>query len=402
MDIVIVGGGQAGFSVAARLRARGHKGRVTLLGEEPELPYERPPLSKAYLLGERQRAQLAFRPATFYAERDITLLTGHRVEEIDRTTARVRVGREQIPYDRLVLATGATPRLLPTEVTGGLAGVHVLRTLGDVDAIAAGMSATGHVLVVGGGYIGLEAAAAARKLGWRVTLIEAGERILQRVAGSATADCLRQLHRSHGVEIREATGLSRLEGRSGRVGGAILSDGSGIACDLVLVGIGVRPATELAEQAGLAVDNGIRVDARGTTSDAAIFAAGDCTLFPWRGRHVRLESVQNAVEQAECVADNLLGAGRDYDPVPWFWSDQYDAKLQIAGLCSGHDRVVRRGDGDSVSFWYYLGDTFLAVDAINDGRAYMAGKRLLERSISPDPERIADPSTDLKALLLST
>jgi len=254
--------------------------------------------------------------------------------------------------------------------------------------------------VVGGGYIGLEAAAVASALGLEVTLIEAAPRILQRVAAPETAAAIRALHARHGVTIREGTGLAALTGAE-RLRGARLADGSEIAVDLAIVGIGVTPATALAEAAGLARDNGIAVDAHGQTSAAHVWAAGDCASLPWRGARIRLESVQNAIEQAEVVADNILAGGdeggaRAYDPVPWFWSDQYDMKLQIAGLNTGYDRVVVR---PGPSHWYFRGARLLAVDALGDARAYMVGKRLIEAGRSPDPAALADPETDLKALL---
>ena len=254
------------------------------------------------------------------------------------------------------------------------------------------------VLIVGGGYIGLEAAAVAAKKGLKVTLIEMAPRILQRVACEATSDYFRALHRGHGVDIRERTGLERLVGDSD-VAGAILGDGTEIAADFVIIGMGILPGETLAEEAGLDIENGIRCDAQGRTSDPAIWAAGDCTSFPYRGGRIRLESVPNAIDQAEVVAENILGAGKEYIAKPWFWSDQYDVKLQIAGLNAGYDRVVTRLGEGSASFWYYLGETLLAVDAANDPRGYMVGKRLIEAGKSPDPALVADSQTDLKALL---
>jgi 3-phenylpropionate/trans-cinnamate dioxygenase ferredoxin reductase subunit len=250
---------------------------------------------------------------------------------------------------------------------------------------------------VGGGYIGLEAAAVAAKKGLDVTVLEMAPRILQRVAARETSDAIRALHQSHGVKILESTGLERIEGAT-RVEGVSLSDGTRLEADFVIAGIGILPDTALAEAAGLVLENGIRTDAQGRTSDPHIWAAGDCASFPWRGGRLRLESVQNAIDQAELVAENMLGAAKDYAPVPWFWSDQYDLKLQIAGLNTGYDRVVLR-EGDARSHWYFAGEKFLAVDALNDPRAYMVGKRLLEQGKSPDPDLLADPATDLKQLL---
>jgi 3-phenylpropionate/trans-cinnamate dioxygenase ferredoxin reductase subunit len=397
--IVVIGGGQAGASLVAELRALGFAGEVTLFGDEPVLPYQRPPLSKKYLLGEMEVERLFLRPQAFYDEHAITVRTGVAVTAIDRAARTVTAGGETIGYDQLALCTGSVPRRLPAAIGGDLEGVHVVRTLADVDGMAPDLKPGCRVLVVGGGYIGLEAAAVCSGLGLKVTLIEAADRILQRVAAPVTSDWFRALHLSHGVEIREGTGLVRLLGTD-RVTGAVLSDGVEMAVDAVIAGIGITPATALAEAAGLTIENGIRVDEMGRTSDPAIWAAGDCASLPYRGGRIRLESVQNAIDQAEAVAANMLGAGEAYVPQPWFWSDQYDVKLQIGGLNMGYDHVVvRDGAEGAVSHWYYKGETLLAVDAMNDPRAYMVGKRLIEMGKSPAPAAVMDPSTDLKALL---
>ena len=397
--IVIVGAGQAGASLAAKLRSLGFEGRITMIGEEPAPPYQRPPLSKGYLLGEMELDRLYLRAPSFWEEQGITLKLGAPVTAIDRTAKTVRAGGETISYDQLALTTGSRPRRLPAAVGGDLAGVHTVRTLADVDAMAAEFQAGRKLLIVGGGYIGLEAAAVGAKLGLSVTLIEMAPRILQRVAAPETSDYFRALHADHGVKVLENTGLDRLTGE-GRVSGAVLSDGSTIETDFVIVGVGITPMTILAEEAGLEIENGIRTDAEGRTSDASIWAAGDCASFPHQGGRIRLESVGNAIDQAELVAENMLGAGKPYDAKPWFWSDQYDVKLQIAGLNTGYDRIVTRaGEGGAVSFWYYRGDQLLALDAMNDARAYMIGKRLIEAGKSPDPAVIADPTADLKPLL---
>ena len=276
----------------------------------------------------------------------------------------------------------------------------MLRSLADADALRAEMVPGRRVLIVGGGYIGLEAAAVAAKGGLDVTLIEAAPRILGRVACAETADWFRALHVSRGVRIIEGTGIARLTGEEGSFTGAELADGTRIGADFAIVGIGVVPDTALAGAAGLALDNGIATDAFARTSDSAIWAAGDCASFPYHGARIRLESVQNAIDQAEVAADAMLGEGRPYAPVPWFWSDQYEAKLQIAGLNAGYDRVVvRAGGGAGRSHWYFRGESLLSVDAIDDSRAYMVGKRLLETGTTPDPARIADPAVDLKSLL---
>ena len=397
--IVVVGAGQAGASLVAKLRKDGFDGELTLIGAEPVPPYQRPPLSKGYLLGEMALERLYLRPESFYAEQGVTLRLGQEVTAIDPAERTVTLGDEVLRYDDLVLTTGSEPRRLPAAIGGDLDGVFVVRSLADVDAMAAHVTEGKRALIVGGGYIGLEAAAVAAKRGVQVTLVEMADRILQRVAAPETSDYFRALHGGHGVDIREGVGLERLLGET-QVNGAVLSDGSALEVDFVVVGVGIAPATALAEAAGLEIDNGIKVDGLGRTSDPHIWAAGDCTSFPHRGRRLRLESVPNAIDQAECVAGNLLGAGKDYVPKPWFWSDQYDVKLLIAGLNTGYDRIVtRQGDGPTVSFWYYRGDDLLAVDAMNDPRAYMIGKRLIEAGRSADPAVVGDPAADLKALL---
>lgn len=400
MHVVVVGAGQAGSSLVAKLRNSGFDGRVTLIGAEPVPPYQRPPLSKAYLLGDMALDRLFLRPESFYAEHQIDLRLNTRVTGIDRTAQTITLNDEVMPYDHLVLATGSDPRRLPASIGGALDGVFVVRDLADVDAMAPHVVAGKRALIVGGGYIGLEAAAVAAKRGLEVTLVEMADRILQRVAAPETSDYFRALHQGHGVTIREGIGLDRLLGE-GHVTGARLSDGTELAVDLVIVGVGIAPATALAEAAGLEIDNGIKVDAQGHTSDPAIWAAGDCASFPWKGRRIRLESVPNAIDQAECVAENIMGAGKDYVAKPWFWSDQYDVKLQIAGLNAGYDQtVVRPGDKPgSQSVWYFRGDELLAVDAMNDPRAYMIGKRLIEAGQSPAPAAVSDPETPLKSLL---
>ena len=397
-DVVVVGGGQAAASLVAKLRSKGFEGTITLIGEEPVPPYQRPPLSKAYLLGEMEEERLYLRPASYYAENAIDLHMGEKVIAVDRDNKEVMAGGRAVKYDELVLCTGSVPRRLPAGIGGALDGVYVVRTLADVDAMCPSCVSGKRVLVVGGGYIGLEAAAVCAKLGLTVTLVEAADRILQRVAAPETSAWFRDLHRARGVDLREGTGLVRLLGE-GHVTGAELADGTTLDVDMVIVGVGIAPATELAEGCGLEVLNGIAVDSHGRTSDPSIWAAGDCASFPHGAGRIRLESVGNAIDMGELVAENIMGAGRSYVPKPWFWSDQYDVKLQIAGLNTGYDRIVVRRDGEALSHWYYEGDTLLAVDAMNDSRAYMVGKRLIEGGRTPDPEAVADPETQLKALL---
>ena len=398
-DVVIIGAGQAGAAVAARLRAGGHSGKITLIGEETAPPYQRPPLSKGYLMGALDAERLWLRNAEFYSENSITLRLGAPVTDINPAAKTVSVAGDVVGYDELVLTTGSSPRRLPAAIGGDLDGVYTVRMLIDVDAMKAEFVAGRRVVIVGGGYIGLEAAAVAAKMGLDVTVVEMAPRILQRVAAPETSDYFRALHVSHGVTILESTGVDRLMGDT-RVTGVQLADGRILLADFVIAGVGIIPGTALAEKAGLAIENGIKTDGHGRTSDPHIWSAGDCASFPWQGGRLRLESVGNAIDQAEVVADNIMGAGLDYDAKPWFWSDQYDCKLQIAGLNTGYNSVVTRGtDATVVSFWYFRDDTLLAVDAMNDPRSYMVGKRLIEQGKSPSKAALADPATVMKDLL---
>lgn len=399
VQIVVIGAGQAGAALVAKLRSGGYAGKITLIGEEAAPPYQRPPLSKAYLMGEMAEERLYLRSAEYYASNDIKLMLGKPVSSIDAAAKTVTVGGDSLHYDQLAFTTGSIPRRLPTAIGGDLDGVYTVRSLGDVDAMRSEFVAGRRVVIIGGGYIGLEAAAVASKLGLDVTVVEMAPRILQRVAAPETSDYFRALHASHGVTILEGVGLDRLLG-DGHVTTARLTDGRELPADFVIAGVGIVPATLLAGMAGLAIDNGIKTNARGRTSDPNIWAAGDCASFPWRGGRLRLESVQNAIDQAELVAENMLGAAKDYLPTPWFWSDQFDCKLQIAGLNTGYDTIVTRGpEGEAVSFWYYRGNALLAIDAMNDPRAYMVGKRLLEMGRTVDASAIRNPATVLKALL---
>ncbi len=397
--VIVVGAGQAGASCVAKLRNSGFEGRVTLIGSEPVAPYQRPPLSKAYLMGEMALERLFLRPESFYAENDIDLRMNTTVTAIDSASRTVSLGDEALEYDELVLATGSLPRKLPASIGGALKNVFVMRDLADADAMAPHFKKGARVLIIGGGYIGLEAAAVAAKLGLNVTLVEMADRILQRVAAPQTSDYFRALHSAHGVDLREGVGLEKLLGNES-VTGARLTDGSELELDFAIVGVGIMPATHLAETAGLALENGIAVDAQGRTSDPHIWAVGDCASFPHNGSRIRLESVPHAIDQAELVAENIMGAEKAYHAKPWFWSDQYDVKLQIAGLNTGYtDVVAREGEGQTVSFWYYRDNTLLAVDAMNDPRAYMIGKRLIEAGKTADKALVADPQADLKPLL---
>jgi len=396
--IVIIGAGQAGSSLAIKLRALGYQGTVTLIGEEPYAPYQRPPLSKTYLLGEMALERLYLRPEEVYRDQNIELRLGTQVTAIDPVAQVISLGAETLSYDQLALTTGSTPRLLPEAIGGRLQNVFAVRGLADVDAMRPAFERGGHVLIIGGGYIGLEAAAVAAKRGLKVTLVEMADRILQRVACAETSDYFRALHQSHGVTLLEGVGLSSLTGTD-HVTGAILSNGATLDIDFALVGVGIQPNTQLADAAGLMLNNGIETNALGQTSQSKIWAAGDCASFPYQGERIRLESVPNAIDQAEVVAANMLGAQKAYHATPWFWSDQYDVKLQIAGLNQGFENVVTRIGEAGRSHWYYKAGQVLAVDAMNDPRAYMVAKRLIEAGKTADSALVADPGSNLKALL---
>ena len=402
--IVIVGAGQAAASLASRHIALGNERPLLLIGDEPHPPYQRPPLSKKYLLGDLERERLFIRPPEWYADQGIETRFGTRVAKINRADKQVLTDNgETIGYDKLVLCTGSHARGIPAEIGGELEGVYLLRDIGDIDRMATEFSAGRRLLIVGGGYIGLEAAAAGRMLGLEVTLIEMAERIMQRVAAEATSDFFRELHRGHGVDLRESVRMTRLLEDDGRVCGAELESGERIDADLVLIGIGGSPNTELAEAAGLDCDNGICVDATCRTSDPNIYAAGDCASFERNGVRIRLESVQNAADQGDLIARLFAGEDVTYDALPWFWSEQYDCKLQIVGLNQGYNRTVLRpgANPQSQSIWYYADDRLLAIDAINEPRSYAFGRMIIEKGKNPSPAEVADPITDLKAIAKS-
>ena len=399
--IVIIGAGQAGASLVIKLRNIGFEGPITLLGSEPHPPYQRPPLSKKYLLGEMALNRMYLRPESYYDKHKIYLGLGVTVDRIDRENKVIYVGKEKFFYDDLVLATGSWPRQLPEKFGGKLERVFSMRDLADADAIASDFVAGKHVLIIGGGYIGLEAAAVAAIRGLKVTLVEMADRILSRVAAPQTSDYFRKLHQRHGVTIKEGVGVKKLIGEGNIVCQAELSDGTKLKIDFAIVGIGILPAINLAKASGLEITDGIRVNSLGQTSDPTIWAAGDCCAFPYGNTELRLESVPNAIDQAEAVAQNILGARIDYLPKPWFWSDQYDVKLQIAGLNTGFSDVVTRktSNDKTVSFWYYKDKKLVAVDAMNDPRAFLVAKRLLEAGMTVPGEVVANPMTDLKTLL---
>ena len=397
---IVIGAGQAGAEVVSKLRDQGHEDRIVLIGQENYLPYQRPPLSKKYMAGEMTLERLFLRPKEFYTEKNVELHIGKSALRIDPDQQIVEFNDSNLDYDHLVLATGSRPRDLPPYIGGKVKNLFTMRDLNDANSIGAFMKSGMRLLIVGGGYIGLEAAATARKFGVDVTLVEIEERILKRVAAKETSDYIRSLHISNGVNIKEAVGLGKLEIADDKVLSASLTDGSDINVDFVIVGIGITPNTELAEGANLKINNGIFINDKCQTSVSNIYAAGDCTSFEYKDTLVRLESVGNAIDQATIVAQNIMKQNTNYIPKPWFWSDQYDLKLQIAGLNTGYDDVVvRKGENKQVSHWYFKGQSLLAVDALNDPRCYMIGKRLIEENKSPPKNQLRDGNFNLKVLL---
>lgn len=402
-DILIVGGGQAGAQAAIALRHEGFAGSVAIVGEEPDLPYERPPLSKEYLAGEKTFDRILIRPAEFWDRREVRMLLGRRVTAVDPATHEVTTADgETIGYGKLIWAAGGTPRRLTCD-GADLAGVHTVRTRADVERLKGELPDIKRVVVVGGGYIGLEAASVLRKLGKEVVLIEALDRVLARVAGEALSRFFETEHRAHGVDLRLGTSVDCIEG-DGKVRDVRLSTGETIACEAAIVGVGIIPEVAPLLTAGADGGNGVRVDPQCRTSLTDIFAIGDCALHRNMfagGIDVRLESVQNANDQANVCARTIAGKEAQYEAVPWFWSDQYDLKLQTAGLSIGHDDVVVRGDPQvrSFSVVYFRGGRIIALDAVNMTRDYVQARKLIAAGASPDRARVADPACALKDLL---
>jgi 3-phenylpropionate/trans-cinnamate dioxygenase ferredoxin reductase subunit len=401
--VIIIGAGQAGGETAQRLRQAGFDGDITLIGEEPVAPYQRPPLSKAYLKGELDMDRLLLRPASVYAEENITLLTSLRAVWIDRANKKVRVeGGRELPYDVLVLATGAKPRKLPL-VGADLDGVHLFRTAADADALRPRMVSGAKLVVVGAGYIGLEAAAVARQLGLDVTVIETAVRPLARVTSPEVAGFFLDEHTRQGVRFVLGGQPALIKGRE-RVTGVALSDGADVPADIVIAGIGVTPEVALAQQCGLAVENGIVTDRQCLTSDPAIYAIGDCASRPmahFEQRIARLESVHNAVEGAKIVAAAITGGKPHIEEAPWFWSDQYDLKLQIAGLFQGYGHIVLRGVMADRAFaaFYYKGPKLIAVDAVNRPAEYLGAKMLIQTGRTVAPSELEDESRPMKEIV---
>lgn len=400
--VIVVGAGHASAQLCVSLRQGGWEGEIVLVGDEPSLPYQRPPLSKTFLRGTTTLEDLLIRGPEFYEKEDVTFRHA-RVTGIDRAARTVALDDgEALSYDRLVLCTGARPR--PLNVPGAdLPGVHALRDAADIEAIRGTLRTARRAVIVGAGYIGLEAAASLRDLGIEVAVLEAADRVLQRVTSPEISAFYDRVHREEGVDLRLGVGVAGFEG-DGHVRAARLTDGTEIRADLVVVGVGVLPNVELARDARLPVENGIVVDEHGRTEDPRIFAAGDCANhYDARyGTRMRLECVANALEHAKAIAGAICGQEKPISALPWFWSDQYDIKLQIAGLSSGHDEVVLRGnpaDGRSFACFYFADGRLIAADCVNRPKEFMFSKRAITQEFSPDRVLLADPDTPLVSLL---
>ena len=400
MAIVIVGGGHAAGQAAASIRQEGFDAELILIGAEPHIPYQRPPLSKQYLAGEQPLDKVLLRPEKFYVDRTIDLRTGITVENIDRDGQFVACSDGSlVAYDQLLLATGS--RALRPDLPGiDLGGVHTLRSIADVDKIRTDMENASHLVIIGGGYIGLEVASVAKSKDMQVTILEMEDRILQRVTHPAMSAFYHELHRAKGVNIKTSSRVTAFVGE-GWVNEVVCADGTSVDADVVIVGVGVVPNVELAAEAGLACDNGIVVDERCATGDSAIFAAGDCTNHPNKllDRRLRLESVPNAMEQSRVAASNLTGGDKKYASIPWFWSDQYDLKLQMVGFSSDADESITRGVPETHEFamFHYKSGKIIAAEAVNSPREFLVAKQLIGKFI--DPNTLSNPEVDLKSLI---
>lgn len=407
-DVLVAGAGQAAAQLAISLRQGGYTGSITLVGDEPDLPYERPPLSKEYLTGDRPLERLAFRPRAFWEQRAVTLRLGEHVASVDPDAHEVTTADGTVlRYRHLVWATGGRARPLPLP-GAGLQGIFTIRTRADVDALRAALADLAHVVIIGGGFIGLEVAPALLKAGKRVTVLESQERVLARVTSPIVSHFYEAEHRAHGVDLRVGVGIAGLEGRDGTVCAVRMLDGGpALPCDAVIAAIGIIPAVDALRHAGAQVSNGVEVDSFCQTSLRDVFAIGDCANHVNRyagGARVRLESVQNAVEQAKVVSNAILGKPEPYGAVPWFWSNQYDLKLQTIGLNIGHDETVLRGTAHSRSFTvaYLHAGRVVAFDCINSPRDFVQGKELIERGQVVPADKLANLNLSLKSLVGAT
>ena len=403
-NVLIVGTGHGGAQAAIALRQRGFTGTIGMAGEEPEIPYERPPLSKDYLAGDKEFDRILIRPATFWAERNVAMLTGQRIIAVD-PVAHVVTSQdgERLGYDSLIWAAGGHARRLSCQ-GHDLTGVHTVRSRADVDRMITELGTTTRVVVVGGGYIGLEAAAVLSKLGKQVTVLEALPRVLARVAGEELSRFYESEHRAHGVDVRLDTVVESIEGVSGRASGVRLADGEIVRCEMVIVGIGIIPAVEPLLAAGAMGTNGVWVDAVCRTTLPDVFAIGDCALHAnafLDRQEIRLESVQNANDMATTAVKALMGTPEPYHAVPWFWSNQYDLKLQTVGLSIGFDQAIVRGDMTTRSFSviYLRGGAVIALDCVNAVKDYVQGKALVVNATRASPAALADVNVPLKTLV---
>jgi 3-phenylpropionate/trans-cinnamate dioxygenase ferredoxin reductase subunit len=401
--IVILGAGQGGIQTASSLRDNGFDGQITMVGDEALLPYERPPLSKAYLLGDKSRQSLQFRPEKYYADHKIDVVLDDPAIGIDRRGATVALqSGVELAYDHLVFAVGARNRLLP--LGEGLDGILYMRTLADADALQQRLDSIENVVVIGAGFIGLEVAAVLRKLGKNVTVLEAASRVMGRAVSSEISQFFADAHAAWGTKILTDVKVTEISGEAGRVTGVAIADGSSFKADVVMVGIGVIPNADIASAAGLDVGGGIVVDAQMRTSDPNISAIGDCSVFPcqFADGPLRLESVQNAIDQAKCVANRLVGKPANYVSVPWFWSDQGDLKLQMVGITSGADQKVYRGDPDKREFsiFCFRSAKFVGIESVNKPGDNLFGRRFMATPAALTPEQAADAEFDLKAHLM--
>ena len=401
--VVIVGAGQGGLQAAESLRSKNFQGEIVLCGDEPHLPYNRPPLSKDFLLGNISQAQLTIRQDTVFEKKQIDLKVNCAVSAINPDEKSVTLANgEKLSYDYLILATGALPRALPFNTTK-TKGVYSLRTLDDTLAIQTALHNAKNLVVIGGGFIGLEMAAVARKLDKQVTVVEYADRLMARVVSPEVSAFYQQLHKDHGCHLLLNTKVTDLQtNEQDEIVGVRLHTGETLPADIVVLGIGVLPNTALAEQAGLHCERGIITDRSGRTSDPAIFAIGDCSVQRLvDGTMLRLESVQNAVEMAKACAEAITGEDKPFIAAPWFWSDQYDVKLQMVGLSSGYDQAVRRGDlkEHKFSYFYFKNGQLCAIDSINASADHMAGRKLLASKNTLTPEQAAELDFDLKTAL---
>jgi 3-phenylpropionate/trans-cinnamate dioxygenase ferredoxin reductase subunit len=405
-DVLIVGGGHAGAQAAVLLRQAGFDGSLAIIGDEALPPYERPPLSKEYLAGEKTFERILIRPENFWADRQIDLILGRRVSRVEPDAHLVALSDDsEISYGKLIWATGGSPRPLPCP-GGDAEGVHAVRNRSDVDPIMAALPDVGHIAIVGGGYIGLEAAAVLTKLGKSVTLLEALDRVLARVAGEDLSRFYEAEHRAHGVDLRTGVAVTEIATRDGKAVAVVLGDGTRVEADMVIVGIGIIPSVGQLIAAGASGGNGVDVDSYCRTSLPDIYAIGDCAAHANRfvgGAQIRLESVQNANDQAKVAVQHIIGNPHDYDAVPWFWSNQYDLRLQTVGLSTGHDRAILRGDPTTRSFSvvYLKGGKVVALDCVNAVKDYVQGRAHVLAGSALDPDQIADASVPLKEVGLA-